>query len=938
MISTPRLTGLLALAYALLGAAGLALAIPPSYASPIFPAAGLALGCALWFGPRALAGMGLGAILLNVAHPWLRGTLDLSSAAAAVAMSTGAMLQAGAGAWLVRRWQKEAWRTLERAQDVLGFLLLGGVSVGLLSASVGVAALHLAGAVPQYQVLGSWWTWYVGDVLGILLFAPLTVCLLSWDDGLWRERWRLMTPPLVVILAVVVFAFTAAARWEKRETDDRIETDGRTIARRIADRLIAHREILSSLGHFIESMPGIGFTQFEHFTRLMLGDNPDLFALSFNDLLAEKQRLSFERGMSLTLGEPYQVTERDREGRLVRAARRPEYVPVRFIVPLAENRRAVGYDIHSEPIRRAAIARARRTMAMAVTAPVSLVQVDRKRTGVLQLWPVQDVWFKARPGQRLLGFAVAVLKIDEMIDIATRGWVPDGLVFQLLDAQAPVGHALVYRSDARPWDSAASAEVADWQSELRIGDRTWEFSVYVTDRYRQQHWSWMSWAVGVIGLILATLLQALMLGMTGQTAIIQRKNEALRASAGREQARAQEVEIGGRIQRILLREIPVRHLPGIQVAVLAHPSREVDGDFVDFNEWPGGLDILVGDVMGKGVPAALLGAATKNQFLRVRAGVYGENPEGAGWYEPAAVFNRIHRILTPDMIRLEAFATACLARVDLPERELRLVSAGHPRPIHFRAADGSARFLEADNVPLGILEAETYRQVAVPLAPGDVLVFYSDGLTEARSPAGAEFGPEALRALVAAHGRAYPQRLMDQIQQAVTAHVGPEAFADDLTCVVVRLDDDPGPVLAEATQTWLSDPQQLEDLRDFLQAFLRAHAPAAVPEEAEWAFVLAVNEAAANVMRHACKGDPTRPLRVRLALHPGRLRVHLTHRGAPFEVKAVEPPAFDGSRTSGFGLYLIDQGADEIRYLHTPEGEEIRLGILRADSPGAARA
>lgn len=188
--SNIRIVAYFALAYVLLGAVGLMLAIPPGYASPIFPAAGLALACALWFGHRVLPGVWLGSALLNLSHAWLGGTLDPGTAVVAVVIATGATLQAEVGRRMVNRWQGPAWRDLEREQDAIGFLLLGGVLACVLSASISVTGLYAVGIIERAKFSFTWWNWYVGDVLGVLVFAPLTLCLLNRPDGVWYERRR----------------------------------------------------------------------------------------------------------------------------------------------------------------------------------------------------------------------------------------------------------------------------------------------------------------------------------------------------------------------------------------------------------------------------------------------------------------------------------------------------------------------------------------------------------------------------------------------------------------------------------------------------------------------------------------------------------------------------------------------------------------------------
>lgn len=531
--STTRVVIFIALAYALLGMAGLMLAIPPGYASPVFPASGLALACALWYGRRALPGVWLGSVLLNILHSWLGDTLNPAATAVAIVIATGAAAQAWAGCWLVNRFLGPAWRDLKNESDALWFLLYGGVLAGVISSLTGVTGLYATGLIELNVFFFTWWNWYVGDVLGILVFAPLTLCLLNRTDELWLDRRRRIVLTMLVTLGLAASAFYGATQWERQVQEDHIRDNGRAIARRITDRMISHREILASLQRFIEVTPKLSFRQYEQFTSITLQDNPDIFALAFSELLTDAERPAFERMMSrLSPLGSFQITEQGSRRRLVRAAVRPEYVAVRYIVPLAGNKQAVGYDIYSEPIRRAAINRARASKRIAVTSPIHLVQEQKDRVGILELLPVNapkaDASFKEG---RSLGFVAAVVKIDEMIDNATRGYVPPGLVFQLTDYRAPDGQNMLYRSGIQNAGDKQFDRTANWKTALSMGDRNWGLEVFITKSYQHQHQFWASWTVGAVGLIFAALLQILLLGMTGRTAIIRGKNEEISGMA-----------------------------------------------------------------------------------------------------------------------------------------------------------------------------------------------------------------------------------------------------------------------------------------------------------------------------------------------------------------------------------------------------------------------
>ena len=256
------------------------------------------------------------------------------------------------------------------------------------------------------------------------------------------------------------------------------------------------------------------------------------------------------------------------------------------------------------------------------------------------------------------------------------------------------------------------------------------------------------------------------------------------------QAHHREVEIGAKIQHTLLFGQLPHDVAGARVAALTIPSQQVDGDFYDFfQHGTQCFDVIVGDVMGKGVPAALLGAALKSAFPRALSHLLISSARSA-LPEPEEIVMQVQREVAKQFIDLGVFATLCYVRLDLEQRRLTLVDCGHTKTIHFRRHTGACAVLEGDNMPLGFSARETYQQVSFPIASGDVLVFYSDGLTEARNEAGEFFGVERLMAIVQTHRDLEPAQLIDTIHQAVLDFRGSATGTDDLTCVAVAVRGD----------------------------------------------------------------------------------------------------------------------------------------------------
>ena len=188
-----------------------------------------------------------------------------------------------------------------------------------------------------------------------------------------------------------------------------------------------------------------------------------------------------------------------------------------------------------------------------------------------------------------------------------------------------------------------------------------------------------------------------------------RARVALRETEKREEARQREIEIGFKIQQTLLLNAPPRDVPGLRVAALSIPSQQIDGDFYDFftheNQC---LDVIVADVMGKGVPAALLGAATKSQFREALSHLLARSQPGT-LPEPKDIVTLAHAEMVQQLITLENFVTLCYARLDLHAQRLDLVDCGHTGVMHFRARTSVCDMVHGHNLPLGIRAEEILR-------------------------------------------------------------------------------------------------------------------------------------------------------------------------------------------------------------------------------------
>jgi sigma-B regulation protein RsbU (phosphoserine phosphatase) len=227
--------------------------------------------------------------------------------------------------------------------------------------------------------------------------------------------------------------------------------------------------------------------------------------------------------------------------------------------------------------------------------------------------------------------------------------------------------------------------------------------------------------------------------------------------------------------------------------------------------------------------------------------------------------------------------------------------------------------VHGDNLPLGFRAGEIYKQLTVPFETGDLFLLFSDGVTETRNRPGDFFGLERLLECVQSNGGLEPEALVEAIRSATFAFSGAEAPTDDWTCVAMKAVECEVP-LRRAELEIRSDLAELHRVREFVRTACRDLPTPVLDEDGLGQLELAVNEACSNIIKHAYRGQPDQPINLEVELYPGRVTVLLHHLGTPCDPAKVPPPVFDGSRESGFGVYIIGQSVDAVRYYRDDRG------------------
>ena len=238
-----------------------------------------------------------------------------------------------------------------------------------------------------------------------------------------------------------------------------------------------------------------------------------------------------------------------------------------------------------------------------------------------------------------------------------------------------------------------------------------------------------------------------------------------------------DMEIAHRIQMSFLPKEPPT-LPGVELAGRCVPAANVGGDYYDFFSLSQDeLGIVIADVTGHSIGASLMMAAARS-VLRSQA---------FQGLDVSEVVARTNAITYEDLAAAELFITMFYLRYDRRISALTYANGGHNPPFVYRAGDRECVLIDADGMMLGVIPETQFQQGTERLEPGDILVLYTDGVTEATNPAGEQFGEDRLRRIVKENSHMTAQALLERIYAQIREYGGNIAQRDDITLIIMKL-------------------------------------------------------------------------------------------------------------------------------------------------------
>jgi len=522
----------LAATYLVSAAPGVLFTIPRGYGTGIWLPSGIALSFLIISGRNLWPGVFLGAFgsCLWIASGTGCASL-LNALLLSAAIGAGATFQALTGLYLINRFV-DTPLTLTRERDAIAFLAFGGPVSCLVGATTGIVCLVALEIVPRDESLFMWWTWWLGDSIGVLAVVPAVLAFAPRLPGIWKHRRISMAVPLLVMFSLLAFLLIFLGGKEQERIRGDFERRAELMRNQTKMVLDDHLRALDSIDDYFAASEHVRRLEFRAYLQHWFEAHKGLRAMNWVPRVRDEKRREYEE-TARNQGYPdFRITERTKDGQRVERGRHPEYYPIYYTEPRQPNERVLGFDLASDGPRLTAMKQAASSGWPVATGAITLLGGERGFLIVVPIYnrslPVDEA---AEREIALTGFAVGVFGIDEFMNAAfPESRQPGVLDFEveIFDKTAPTGSQLLYHLGAVNASNHPSTRVRnDYRSgpwftaRLEFAGRFWEISFSPTSKYLAEHPPLQACSILAGGFLFIALSAFFLLITTGHTARVE---------------------------------------------------------------------------------------------------------------------------------------------------------------------------------------------------------------------------------------------------------------------------------------------------------------------------------------------------------------------------------------------------------------------------------
>lgn len=562
------------------------IALPPDNATAVWPASGMAAAGVLFFGYRTLPGVFLGSLLANLLNflslselfsPKIYNFLDTTSV-----IAIGATVESFTVVFIIKKLIGYP-NPLSHWRDILILFIIAGMVGSIPSPTIGVTVLHLKGFIPLSSYLYSWWTWWIGNSLGIIVCTPILVAMFTPAHYISVKRKMLIAAPLVSVFSIVIILFMNASEWEHKKLRQEFENEVNNSTAQLSNKVSHYVDKISTISNFYFTHNHPDRSDFEYLINDVLKYANEIYSFiwapkidtNFKDIFVAETR---EKGLA-----DYYINEYP--DRPVHEKTYKELLlPIYFFESAKIKTRPLGYDLYSDPELINYIERAITTGNIQISEIIQLNHLLHSCKILAIFKPVfengTNYKFEKDPYNKLRGFVIGTFQLTELFTEFAKKLQQLGIdvtIFESSDHQKEGD--FVFRSSEKNLPYSIKVD-----SSINLGNKNLYATFGQKTEYLIAHKEWHLWYLLLAGLLFTAISAILTMVITGYSEniekVVNKKTRALQESETRFQL-AVEGARDGIWDWMNVEENPVYWSPQF-FKLLGYDNNEIESSYQKF--------------------------------------------------------------------------------------------------------------------------------------------------------------------------------------------------------------------------------------------------------------------------------------------------------------------------------------------------------------------
>ncbi len=485
------------------------LAISPGMATSVFPSIGIAIAAALLWGYPMLAGAFLGSLLFKLAQPdWPSSLLWSDKVIYSLSMAAVTALTVAFALWSVRRFAS-FHIALTYEKSILWLFVLAGPFACLISSGLSTLILRQFGIVTADNAGLNGFTWWIGDMIGVMIAIPLVFMLFAKPRPLWRARWLTVGLPLLVCTALVVALFVLARFQHSQSLQQKFFDQAEQISATFQFRVSKVLQQMHMLERLFATQPEVTELMFQQFLQDYPWQEAGVLFFDWIEQVPHQQRADVEAQLQTGFKEYANPGVKP-------AAVRPDYSVIKYMASASGDKSLAGLDLAADPTRKEAMDYAMDSGSISITAPVRLVSGNAALMFFIPVYNKgvipENVEDKR---QQIRGFICGIFETEQLVSTSLSQYDTSEFHLQIKD----LGTGLPYYGSLP--DLSAQARYLTWTRHWSHAGRSLELQLVPSKSMLSRNSGQQSWYVLTGGLVLCSLLGIFLLVLTGRSARIE---------------------------------------------------------------------------------------------------------------------------------------------------------------------------------------------------------------------------------------------------------------------------------------------------------------------------------------------------------------------------------------------------------------------------------